>query len=177
VVTDVFARRAAAEVALARGEAERARDHARASARAAEAIGARVDAARGHVLAGRALIALGDRGEAVSELVGAAEELSACGALHLADEASALLRRLGRRMPARARQPDEPRLPKLSRREAEIAELIHQGMTNREIASKLFLSERTVETHVAHIFAKLGVSSRTAVASLVANARGPVPSP
>lgn len=72
---------------------------------------------------------------------------------------------------------DRGPLPGLSRREAEIAELIYEGMTNREIAAKLFVSERTVESHVAHILAKLGVSSRTAVAALIADARRAVPSP
>ena len=53
----------------------------------------------------------------------------------------------------------------LSPREAEVVALVAQGATNREIAQRLFLSEKTVERHLAHIFAKLGVSSRSAVAA------------
>ncbi|HEX2042873.1 MAG TPA: AAA family ATPase [Acidimicrobiales bacterium] len=174
---DIFARRASAEVALERGDHALAVDHARASARAAEGVGARLDAARARVLAGRALAASSDREPAVAELVTAAEELSVCGAVHLAGEAAAVLRRLGHRVPAPGRVEDRGPLPGLSRREAEIAELIYEGMTNREIAAKLFVSERTVESHVAHILAKLGVSSRTAVAALIADARRAVPSP
>jgi non-specific serine/threonine protein kinase len=68
--------------------------------------------------------------------------------------------------PISARGPEQrQRLPGgLSRREAEVARLVAAGKTSREIAVDLVLSERTVTTHLDHIFAKLGVSSRTAVA-------------
>ena len=65
----------------------------------------------------------------------------------------------------------------LSNRELEIAELVSDGHTNRKIARMLCLSEKTVETHLARTFIKLGVSSRAAVASVVARrqARGVSP--
>jgi DNA-binding CsgD family transcriptional regulator len=44
-------------------------------------------------------------------------------------------------------------------------------MSNREIAAELFLSERTVENHVAHVFAKLGISRRSAIAGALAARR------
>jgi DNA-binding NarL/FixJ family response regulator len=50
----------------------------------------------------------------------------------------------------------------LSDREAEVLRLVAAGETNREIASDLFLSEKTVERHLSNIFGKLGVSSRSA---------------
>jgi len=53
----------------------------------------------------------------------------------------------------------------LSPRESEIAALIASAMSNRQIAQQLVLSERTVETHVRSILAKLGFSSRTEVAT------------
>jgi DNA-binding CsgD family transcriptional regulator len=53
----------------------------------------------------------------------------------------------------------------LTAREIEVARLVAQGRTNREIAEELVVSERTVTTHLDHIFARLGVSSRTAVAA------------
>jgi DNA-binding CsgD family transcriptional regulator len=53
----------------------------------------------------------------------------------------------------------------LSPREGEVAELIGQAMSNRQIADRLVLSERTVETHVRSILAKLGYSSRTEIAT------------
>jgi DNA-binding NarL/FixJ family response regulator len=51
----------------------------------------------------------------------------------------------------------------LSRREAEIAELVARGLTNREIADQLVLSERTVDNHVFHIMNKLGFHHRTEI--------------
>jgi DNA-binding NarL/FixJ family response regulator len=53
----------------------------------------------------------------------------------------------------------------LTEREVEVARLVADGKTNREIAEALVLSERTVAKHLDHIFTKLGVSSRTAVAA------------
>jgi predicted ATPase/DNA-binding CsgD family transcriptional regulator len=49
----------------------------------------------------------------------------------------------------------------LTRRESEVADLVARGMTNREIAARLHLSTRTVETHVDHILTKLDLSTRT----------------
>lgn len=53
----------------------------------------------------------------------------------------------------------------LSRREDEVAGLVAAGLTNRQIAERLFLSDRTVEAHVRSIFNKLGVESRASIAS------------
>jgi non-specific serine/threonine protein kinase len=53
----------------------------------------------------------------------------------------------------------ETRTP-LTKRELEIARLIAQDMTTREIAIQLFISERTVETHVTNMLNKLGLNSR-----------------
>jgi ATP/maltotriose-dependent transcriptional regulator MalT len=49
----------------------------------------------------------------------------------------------------------------ITRRELEILELIAQGMSNREIADKLFVSENTVKTHSSRLFDKLGAKRRT----------------
>ncbi|MFE6736133.1 response regulator [Microbacterium sp. NPDC057659] len=53
----------------------------------------------------------------------------------------------------------------LTAREREVLELIDQGAANREIATRLFITEATVKTHVVHLLEKLGVSSRTAAAA------------
>ncbi|HEY2519431.1 MAG TPA: LuxR C-terminal-related transcriptional regulator, partial [Streptosporangiaceae bacterium] len=50
-------------------------------------------------------------------------------------------------------------------RESEMAALIEQALSNRQIAERLVLSERTVETHVRSILAKLGYSTRTEIAT------------
>jgi DNA-binding NarL/FixJ family response regulator len=57
-------------------------------------------------------------------------------------------------------------ITRLTNREHEIAELIADGQTNREIAERLYLSIRTVETHVSHTLEKLGVPNRAAIAAL-----------
>jgi two-component system, NarL family, response regulator NreC len=51
-------------------------------------------------------------------------------------------------------------VPDLSERETDVLRLIALGHTNAEIAEKLYISVRTVETHRAHILQKLGISSR-----------------
>ena len=56
----------------------------------------------------------------------------------------------------------------LSRREKEVAQLLAQGLSNREIAARLYLSERTVDNHVHHILDKLGFDSRVQIATWMA---------
>ena len=86
------------------------------------------------------------------------------------DEAATELRRLGRR--ARRNQPYATGLQSLSDREREIADLVPAGMTNREIAAKCFISEKTVEANLSSAFAKLGVSNRTALSREIATEAG-----
>ncbi|MET9143408.1 response regulator transcription factor [Streptomyces sp. NPDC004042] len=50
----------------------------------------------------------------------------------------------------------------LSRRELEVLELVRDGLSNLEISKRLFLSQATVKSHLVHVYAKLGVDSRTA---------------
>jgi DNA-binding CsgD family transcriptional regulator len=61
----------------------------------------------------------------------------------------------------------------LSPREVQVAELIAQGLTNPAIARRLYLTRPTVASHVAHILAKLGFSSRTQIAAWVAQRDSP----
>ena len=56
----------------------------------------------------------------------------------------------------------------LSRRELEVTDLLRDGLTNPEIAMRLFISRRTVESHVASVIRKLGAANRTQIASLAA---------
>jgi non-specific serine/threonine protein kinase len=62
--------------------------------------------------------------------------------------------------------PADPR-SRLSRREREVAELVARGLTNREIAARLVVAERTVTTHVEHILHKLDFRSRAQIAAWV----------
>src|SRR4051812_42164439 len=158
--------------AVAASETGAALAAATRAAELADSVGAVIQAARARTLAGRALAA-SDRAAAVALLERAESELAACGALRLRDEAARELRRLGRRSGARRRRATGGEgLASLSGREREVAELVALGRTNREIAGELFLSEKTVESHMSRVFAKLGVSSRAEVAEAVGRERG-----
>jgi DNA-binding CsgD family transcriptional regulator/tetratricopeptide (TPR) repeat protein len=79
---------------------------------------------------------------------------------------------------ASAGAPDSPgdELP-LTQREREVASLIASGLTNRQIGARLFIAERTVDTHVGRILAKLGCATRAQVAALVTAAAAGVTVP
>jgi DNA-binding NarL/FixJ family response regulator len=85
------------------------------------------------------------------------------------DEARLELRRAGVSVGrGGARAPGAEGLDGLSAREREIAALVAEGLTNREIAARLFLSEKTIETHLTRVFQKLGLRSRVQVAAAIA---------
>ena len=68
---------------------------------------------------------------------------------------------------------DSARIGSLTQREVEVLGLIAQGMSNQEIADTLFVSEKTVKTHVANVLQKLDVKSRTQAALLAGKLRLP----
>jgi ATP/maltotriose-dependent transcriptional regulator MalT len=173
-----LADRAEAVVALAAGEPARAAELALASAVAADEVGARIEGGLSRALAGRALAQAGRRERGVAELQRAAAELDDCGALGHRDAAERELRALGHHVRRRLRpgRAGAEGIDSLSEREMQVARLIVERNTNPEIAAALFLSPKTVETHVRNIFRKLSVSSRVQVARVVerADARSPV---
>jgi DNA-binding NarL/FixJ family response regulator len=167
-----LAGRARAAVLLARGEPLEAARVAHESAEAAGSIGADLQAAFSRGLEGRALAAAGYRREAIATLRRAERELDACGSVRVRDEMRRELRRLGAR--AEPRGPaarGDSGIDALSRRELEIAGLVTDRLTNREIAAALYLSDKTIESHLRNIFHKLGVTSRVEVARAVERER------
>lgn len=112
-----------------------------------------------------ALLASGDRDGAREQLSIARAEAQEMGARPLLGAIDALARR-GRLDDSRPRGGDL-----LTEREAEVLELVAQGLTNRQIGERLFISGKTVSVHVSNVLAKLGVASR-AEAVAVAHRRG-----
>src|SRR5919108_108883 len=143
------------------------------SAAGAEEIGARLHAAQSRMLAGRALAAAGDEAAAVASLEQAAAEFDACGAPRYRDAAEHQLRQVGPAVHPRTERgkADGSGIEALTGRELEVARLVVDRRTNLEIAAELFLSIKTVETHMRNIFRKLGVSSRVEVARVLERTR------
>jgi DNA-binding NarL/FixJ family response regulator len=159
-------------LALARGQTEAAIVLARQAADAFATTGHRLDAARARLLLGRALAAQDSQEESLAELERARAELEQCGAARHRDQAIRELRRLGRRIGSGGhRAKAATGLGSLSRRELEVATLVTERLTNRGIAERLVLSEKTVERHMSSIFRKLDVSTRVDVARAVERER------
>jgi DNA-binding NarL/FixJ family response regulator len=117
----------------------------------------------------RALLALGivrrrarQRRAAQEATQEAAILFEACGAEGWAERA----RSEGGRIGGRRREKG------LTAAERRVAALVAEGRTNREVATALFVGERTVETHLSHIYSKLGVRSRTELARALMSADG-----
>ena len=175
------------EVGLLRGslpEAQHYCDELEAAAEQFDSDGFRAWARHWH---GALLCAQGRAADAVAELVGAirlyreqheryetarAYECLArahrdVGDAELADADLATALTIYRRVHAEpdVRRLDVDRAGGLTAREVEILRLIAAGSTNREVAASAFISEKTVSRHLANIFAKIGVTSRTAAAA------------
>jgi DNA-binding CsgD family transcriptional regulator len=152
---------AAGKVAAAQSDPEAAALLGAAARRFSEAVTAlpacRARLARARVLAGS------DRGGAVADARAALAAFERLGASRDADEAAAFLRGLGVR--GRTGPKD---LGQLTRRELEVLRLVSEGLSNAEIAQRLFISVKTAGHHVSNILAKLGLRSRTEAAAYAA---------
>ena len=153
--------RIAAAAAFARGRVAAARGDGTATSELQKAIngfaalGLRSDIARSRLaLAGT--LAASSPEVAIDTARQARNELEALGDSREADMAAALLRSLG------AKGRSGPRAAGLlTQREIEVLRLLGEGLTNAEIATRLFISPKTAEHHVSRIFAKLGMRKRS----------------
>ncbi|HET8757569.1 MAG TPA: helix-turn-helix transcriptional regulator, partial [Solirubrobacteraceae bacterium] len=121
------------------------------------------DAARTHLLLARAAR---DRETAVAESRAALDAFERLGAARAADAAAAFLRELG--VTAARRGPRHAGV--LTRREQEVLALLAEGLSNRELAERLFLTRKTVEHHVRSVLRKLGLRSRAEAAAYAVRA-------
>ncbi len=155
-----------ATAGLARAHAlrgSRPRDAAEVAVEAAQLFdvaGLLIDSGRARLCAGLACVAADDGGRARAELAAAAQTFAECGARSLHAIAVSQQRKLGVKVSAPRRR---GRANGLTQRELEVVKLVGEGYTNQQIAESLFVSIRTVETHLSHIFAKLGVTTRTGI--------------
>lgn len=141
-------------VELAEGDAQSALLSLRHASQTWHALDAPYEAARARVLIGVACRVLGDEDMATLELVAARGALERLGAVP--DVA---------RVDSLARHDVVEDTHGLTSRELQVLRLVAAGKSNREIASTLVISEHTVARHLQNIFAKLGVSSRTAASA------------
>jgi DNA-binding CsgD family transcriptional regulator len=163
---------AAAALALDAGQPAAAAERALAAAAALESVAALFDAARARELAGRALARAGDRDRAAFELERAAAAFGSFGSLRYRNQAERELRKLGRHIHRRTRpgKTQAAGIESLTERELQVARLVADGQTNAQIAAGLFLSQKTVETHLRNIFNKMGVTTRVVLARAVERA-------
>jgi DNA-binding CsgD family transcriptional regulator len=144
------------------GQPDRAVADLEVAVEAADRAGARGFSAEARYHLALALLARdrsGDRDRARAAAVDADRLARALGMTAYLDRTAALAARLRDTQPAG-----------LSRREAEVARLVAEGLTNRQIAERLVISERTAQNHVQHILTKLGFTTRAQIAAWSAGA-------
>jgi DNA-binding NarL/FixJ family response regulator len=151
---DATVARVRGAVELAEGKPQRALVSLRHASQIWQELEAPYEAARARVLVGLACRSLGDTDTAALELAAARDVFEELGA---APDLS--------RLDSLTPPPGRDAAHGLTRRELAVLRLVAAGHSNREIASALVISEHTVARHVQNIFAKLGVSSRTAASA------------
>jgi DNA-binding CsgD family transcriptional regulator len=164
VSRDVWRLRAEAAIEAAEGHAEVAAELLDTYAQALESRALKLDLIWARIDVGRC-IARVDRPRAIAAFTAAAELADECGAVSAQRLASQALRQLGVRAWRRGRAAVGEGVLGLSEREREVAELIADGNSNREVADLLVVSPKTVERHVTNILSKLGLRNRTELAS------------
>jgi ATP/maltotriose-dependent transcriptional regulator MalT len=156
------AARAAAQIAMARGDYEHAQAECERASSLARVVGLPLEAGRIGLVAARCHHLAGRRAAAERALRAARKRFIMIGAnayRHLADRCAAELGIVVHDRP-------DP-FKGLTQREQDIALLVCQGLSNKQIAERLYLSPKTVETHLTRVFAKLNVSARGALQGLI----------
>ena len=125
---------------------------------------ARLEHARALTDLGAALRRANRRADAQRALEPALRAAERLGARALAERARTELRAAG----GRSSDPDGTGVEQLTASELRVAELAAQGLSNPEIAQALFVTRKTVETHLGHVYAKLGIAGRGELDGLVA---------
>ncbi|GII80157.1 transcriptional regulator [Sphaerisporangium rufum] len=160
--------RAAAVVARAEGDLDRAEEAARRSLDACAALPMPLERGRALLVYGKILRAGKRKVAARDVLTRAGLIFDELGAPLWSAQAAAELRRCGQR---------RVEGPGLTPTEQEIHRLVAAGLTNREVAGRMFISTKTVEANLTRVYRKLGVRNRSELAALGARAApgGPVP--
>jgi DNA-binding NarL/FixJ family response regulator len=166
LMREVWRARALAAIAMAEGDHVEAASILEALIEALQEASLVEDLLWARLDLGRALGRV-DRDRAVAALTEAALLAESIGAVTQRRLAARALRDLGVRAWRRGRATAGDGIGGLSEREREVADLVADGRSNREIAEELLVSPKTVERHVTNVLAKLGLRNRTEVASLV----------
>lgn len=132
-----------------------------------EPSAARLELARALLELGAAMRRAGQRAETRASLARGHELARACGADALAQRAATELQATG----ARPRLQLATGLDALTASELRVVKMAAEGLSNPQIAQALFVSTKTVETHLGHAYKKLGIGSRRQLASLLRDER------
>jgi DNA-binding CsgD family transcriptional regulator/tetratricopeptide (TPR) repeat protein len=116
---------------------------------------------------GRGQVSSGRRAEGIASLGEALEVYTHCGAAWDAGRVRGRLRTLGIRRRVAVRVRPARGWAGLTESELRVAELVSQGLTNRDVATRMFLSPHTVSMHLRHAFAKMDINSRGELTRLV----------
>jgi DNA-binding CsgD family transcriptional regulator len=155
--------------ALLASEASRGQHFEAALKLHAAVPGRAYDRARTHLAYGEHLRRARMRADARGHLRAALHVFEGVGAAPWAERARAELRASGETV----RRGDPASSASLTPQELQIARIVAEGLSNRDVAAQLFLSPRTVEYHLRKVFAKLGVRSRTELARVVREMEDP----
>ncbi len=168
------------ETAFFRGDAESASDAFVRSLSHLDKLVVPLERTRANFRAGAAFLEIDEATDGIGYLREGYQGARRLGARPLATQIAGFLSNAGaptetERLDSAAGLGDQVALPGLTRRQAEVAIFLSRGLTNKEIATQLGVSTRTVDMHVGHVFERLNVRSRTEAAVKLAEESSPSP--